>query len=176
MTEPIALSDRAEPIIPVPNRRVGRYLLSILRLADGPTDEVRTSDIANDLKVTPASVTDMISRMASNDLVEHEPYGGVVLTPRGREAATHLEWRQCVFQTFFEAVSGKSLPREQSYRASFELPLDVLRVLGDIIECPCHDHCAETVWSSDRPREDVRSAASRNTASLLHAVGTQSER
>lgn len=144
-----------QSIPPVPNRRVGTYLLTIFDIAEGPNDEVRSSTIARRLDVAPASVTAMIGRLEADGWVEHEPYGGVSLTDRGSTLARHLEWRRCVLATFFETVLDVHLSEDASYRVSFELPVDVVRRLGEVIEFPCQDVCGDRIWSDGEKRDEV---------------------
>ena len=164
-----AMAEQSIP--PVPNRRVGTYLLAIFDLADGPDDEVRSSTIARRLDVAPASVTAMIGRLAADGWVEHEPYGGVLLTDRGSRIARHLEWRRCVLKTFFETVLDLELSEDASYRVSFELPVDVVRQLGDAIDFPCQDACDDRVWSAMETRDDVADVVTvEGVRTMLEAV------
>lgn len=137
VTEPPAL----------PNRRVGTYLLAILEHVDGPADEVRPTAVASTLDVAPASVTNMIDRLDEDGLVAHEPYRGIALTERGERLARHLAWRRCVVRTFLEAAIERPLDEGVSYRAGFELPIDVLRRLGAAADIPCRDRCDDRIYT-----------------------------
>jgi len=55
-----------------------------------------TTDISEHFNVDPSTVTKAISEMSSTGLIEHTPYKGVRLTPRGREYATFLVRRHRV--------------------------------------------------------------------------------
>ncbi|MDE2952901.1 MAG: metal-dependent transcriptional regulator, partial [Gemmatimonadota bacterium] len=62
------------------------YLKTIYKLTHGqnPVDSVTTSLIAEHRAVAPASVTNMLKKLAAMKLVEHTPYQGVVLTSTGK--------------------------------------------------------------------------------------------
>jgi DtxR family transcriptional regulator, Mn-dependent transcriptional regulator len=51
---------------------------------------VSTNDLAERLRVTPASVSAMLKKLAERGLVVHERYRGVVLTPEGERVALEV--------------------------------------------------------------------------------------
>ncbi len=64
------------------------YLKAIWKLGrDGPAT---TSQIAEELGVSPASATGMLKRLAVLGLVEHERYHGATLTPAGERVALEV--------------------------------------------------------------------------------------
>ena len=65
------------------------YLVAIYRLEAGERP-VTTTALAAHLGVAPASVTGMIRRMHSQNLVEYLPYHGATLSDSGREDALRL--------------------------------------------------------------------------------------
>ena len=48
-----------------------------------PDSRVRTGDLAEALRVTPASTTEMVQRLASKGYLEYVPYKGSILTEKG---------------------------------------------------------------------------------------------
>src|SRR5438270_69142 len=62
------------------------YLKAICQLGAGGA-EVSTSAIAEKLDVSPASVTNMLKKLAELRLVRHLPYQGVELTASGRKVS-----------------------------------------------------------------------------------------
>lgn len=52
-----------------------------------------TGDIAAELDIKPASVTEMMQKLRDMQLVKYEPYHGVSLTPKGRKIAKELMQR-----------------------------------------------------------------------------------
>ena len=65
------------------------YTEGIYRLQE-EMDVVSTGDIARYMTVSPASVTTMLKRLAEFGLVEHTPYQGVRLTPKGEALSVAL--------------------------------------------------------------------------------------
>ena len=81
------------------------YLKQIFLLGEG-RGKVTTQAIAGRLGVRPASVTEMIGRLAQLDLVEHAPYRGVRLTEAGRRVALEMLRHHRLLETFLVEVLG----------------------------------------------------------------------
>lgn len=65
-----------------------------------------TSEVANALRVAPASATGMIRRLAAQGFVEYEPYRGVQLTATGKRAALRTIRRHRVLETYLSRMLG----------------------------------------------------------------------
>ena len=79
------------------------YLETILALQKEKT-VARSKDIAEKLDVKRGSVTGMLKKLASNKLVNYEPYGYVTLTPEGRKIAREIELRHIFLKDFFHRI------------------------------------------------------------------------
>lgn len=143
----MATATQRDPVTDLPNPNAGRYLRIILTAVESPDAEVRPSTIADQLEVTPASVTEMTARLADDGLVDHEPYGGISLTTKGASMARHLQWRQCVLRRFFEESVDLEIPPRAAYEASFALPVSALRQLREAVDLDCRDQCDERVYA-----------------------------
>jgi len=65
------------------------YLKEIYKLsAEGEAASV--SALARSLGVSPASASAMVKKLAALELADHQPYGGVVLTPSGEQVALEI--------------------------------------------------------------------------------------
>lgn len=80
-----------------PNRE--DYLKLIFELGD---DEVKVNNkqIVSGLDVSAASVSEMISKLVKEDLVEHSPYQGVQLTEKGLKKASTLIRKHRIWEVF----------------------------------------------------------------------------
>jgi len=117
------------------------YLEAIYRLqrANG---SVRVKDIADFVGVKMPSVSSALRALKQRDLVDHESYGQVSLTPKGRETAEFLCRRHFALTTFLRDILG--LDEEQAEREAcgieHALSAETLRrllMLIDFIErCP----------------------------------------
>jgi DtxR family Mn-dependent transcriptional regulator len=81
------------------------YLKQIFLLG-GDRDRVSTKALARQLQVKPASVTEMIGRLAQLGLVEHAPYRGVWLTEAGRRVALEMLRHHRLLETFLVEALG----------------------------------------------------------------------
>jgi DtxR family transcriptional regulator, Mn-dependent transcriptional regulator len=81
------------------------YLEWIYRLSK-ENDEVTTTDLARKLKVSPASVTGMLKRLAERGLIDYQPYKGIALTPDGRTVAARIIRRHGLIERLLTDVLG----------------------------------------------------------------------
>ena len=64
----------------------------------------RIRDIAKELGLKPSTVVEMVRKLHRDGFVRYEKYGGVALTPRGREIAEAIKKRHDVFKKFLELI------------------------------------------------------------------------
>lgn len=98
---------RAPPIAPVSplTAPVEDYLKAIYDLEQGG-DAATTNALAARLALAPASVSGMVRRLATQGLLEHEPYRGARLTAEGRLAALRTLRRHRVLESYLATVLG----------------------------------------------------------------------
>ena len=84
------------------------YLKAIYHLTSGRgTGSVAaTTDLAQTLDLSPASVSGMLRRLAEQGYVEHEPYRGVQLTGEGRRVALRMLRRHRLLEAYLVAHLG----------------------------------------------------------------------
>ena len=70
------------------------------------TGRVTTNALAERLGVAAASVTGMVKKLAALGLVEHVPYGGVVLAEAGRRIAVETIRHHRLVETYLHAALG----------------------------------------------------------------------
>ena len=75
------------------------YLERILELIDSK-GYARVVDIANSLKISQASVTNMVQRLDADGLLKYEKYRGLVLTPAGETLARNITRRHQLLTDF----------------------------------------------------------------------------
>ena len=79
------------------------YLINILRLTNG-TGVVKTTELANYMQVSPASVTEMLKVLQKEGLVNYERYRGVSLTEEGNIKARNLRRKHHIMERFLTDV------------------------------------------------------------------------
>ena len=85
------------------SRRMEDYLRSIYEIVERK-GFARIKDIAKDLDLKPSTVVEMVRKLHRDGFVHYEKYGGVTLTPRGREIAKAIKERHDVFKKFLELL------------------------------------------------------------------------
>ncbi len=80
-----------------PNRE--DYLKIIIELG-GYTKKINNKQIVSSLAVSAASVSEMISKLVKEELVEHSPYQGVQLTASGLQKASSLIRKHRLWEVF----------------------------------------------------------------------------
>ncbi len=76
------------------------YLKGIYHLQYGSDDRVRTAEIAEELDVTPPTVTSMLDKLEDRGLVDREKYKGVRLTEKGETVALEVIRHHRLLETF----------------------------------------------------------------------------
>ena len=76
------------------------YLKAIFKLSEASADLISTNAIAQAMDTSAASVTDMISRLASKDLIHYKKHRGCRLKDKGIQLATNLVRKHRLWETF----------------------------------------------------------------------------
>ena len=141
------------------------YLKAIFTIQEG-NETVSTTDIAQAMNVSAASVTGMIKRLDQMKLVVHESYKGVTLTEAGEKIALEIIRHHRLLETYLREIMGYSWEKmhaeaehlEHHISEEFEERIDAL--LGYPTHDP-HGHpiptqelkmvCAQTVALTQTP-------------------------
>ncbi|WP_096391333.1 metal-dependent transcriptional regulator [Halopenitus persicus] len=122
-------------------RSTARYLLAVSTASASGSDRITTGELTERLNVTPASVTEMVSKLADRGLLDHEKYTGVRLTDEGRALASEAGWRFCVVSTFFDSVVEAPIDDESAFDIGVTLPADGVFRLHDLVSPACLGRC-----------------------------------
>lgn len=114
------------------------YLKVIFHLSVG-SRRVNTGKIAAELDVSPASVTDMLQRLAGEEksLVEYQKHQGAALTEEGKKAALEIIRHHRLLELFLHEVLGYSWDQVHAEADSLEHVISeefeerIAAVLGD---------------------------------------------
>jgi len=127
-----------------------RYLFAIFRSSTDVKNLVKTGQIREYLGVTPASVTEMITKLDADGYVNYEKYQGVRLTSRGEAVAERVSWRFCIVSSFFDSALDLNLDEQTAFEIGFRLPREAIVSLRELITAPCFGVCPESGGSSER--------------------------
>jgi DtxR family Mn-dependent transcriptional regulator len=128
------------------------YLACIYDLS-GQDRAVKTTAIAAKLDLTPASVTEMTQKLASEGYLNYEKYKGVTLTVKGRKVAERIKRRHRLLERFLVDIVG--MKREQSHHEAMRLEHDVsdgtVERLNQILNFPTVCPDGDPIPPSDSP-------------------------
>jgi DtxR family Mn-dependent transcriptional regulator len=133
------------------------YLKAIYNLA-ADSEAASTSAIAEQLGVAAGSVTGMIKRLADQGLVEHVPYYGARLTPRGEEHAIGLIRRHRILELFLVQVLGYTWDRvhEEAERLEHAVSDELIDRMAQVLGFPSADPHGAPIPASGKAFIDRR--------------------
>jgi len=122
------------------SRSVEDYLKAIFSLTERG-EPASTSAVAQALDVQPASVTGMVKRLAESGLMEHVPYRGVRLTPRGTKEALGIIRRHRILETYLVERLGYSWEdvHAEAERLEHAASDRLIDRMAQALEDPSHD-------------------------------------
>lgn len=158
------------------SRAVEDYLKAIYRLEqdDAPAT---TSDLAERLDRSAASVTNMVKSLAEQGLVSHEPYHGVRLSSDGRTAALRIIRRHRIIEAYLIDRLGYTWdgvhPEAErlEHAASDELVDRMAQAMGDPRVDPHGSPIPARDGSIDRPHLKKLSEADPGSSVIVRQVG-----
>jgi DtxR family Mn-dependent transcriptional regulator len=100
------------------SENVEEYLECIWELSQR-SSPVKTNDIAKKMGVTPASVTEMLQRLADMGYVNYERYHGVTLTSEGERIGAKIKRKHRLMKRFLVDIIG--LDKAESHKEACRL-------------------------------------------------------
>jgi DtxR family transcriptional regulator, Mn-dependent transcriptional regulator len=92
---------------------------------------VATNALAERLKISAPSATNMLKKLAARDLVAYEPYRGASLTDKGREIALELVRHHRLLETYL--VEALGVPWDEAHAEAELLESDLSEALEERI-------------------------------------------
>jgi DtxR family Mn-dependent transcriptional regulator len=134
----------------IPSANIEEYLEAIFRLLQNNDRYAKTGELAEVLNVKPASVTQMLQKLASKSYLKYEKNKGVRLTAKGRKLALDVLRRHRIAERLLVDLLGVSWEEahevacEWEHLLSPELCDRVLEKLEDPATCPHGNPIPET--------------------------------
>jgi DtxR family transcriptional regulator, Mn-dependent transcriptional regulator len=130
--------------------------LKALYLLGGGDSPVPTRELAQRLGISSPSVSEMVSRLSAQGLVEHDRYRGQQLTPEGRKVALELVRHHRLLEMFLVQVLGYSLDEvhEEAERLEHVISERMEQRIFDLLGRPQldpHGHAIPTLTGKVRP-------------------------
>jgi DtxR family Mn-dependent transcriptional regulator len=126
------------------------YLKQIFLLGEGQ-GKVTTQAIAGRLRVRPASVTEMVVRLAQLGLVEHTRYKGVSLTEDGLRVALEMLRHHRLLETYLVQALGYSWDQvhEEAERLEHVISERFEARIAEALGHPTHDPHGDPIPTED---------------------------
>ena len=126
----------------IPSANIEEYLEAIFRLLQKDKEYAKTGELAEVLHVKPASVTQMVQKLAAKKYLKYEKSKGVRLTAKGRKLALDVLRRHRVAERLLVDLLGVSWEEAHDVACDWEHMLTpelcnmVLEKLEDPSTCP----------------------------------------
>ena len=113
------------------------YLRIIYELHDDIEEKgIRNTDIANQLGISKASVSEMLRKLASDNLIKIQPYSKIKLTRKGEKIAGKLFDRHFTIKSFLKKYfkHNDDKAREEAHKLEHALSEDSVKVMNNMME------------------------------------------
>src|SRR4030042_422230 len=110
------------------------YLRTIYKFEKGKG--VRNVDIANELRISKPSVSEMIRKLAGENLVKIETYSKIFLTGKGKKEAEKLFDRHFAVKKFVEKFLGHNEEKsaEEAHKLEHSLSEESIEIISELIQ------------------------------------------
>jgi len=143
---------------PVISQAMEDYLKAIYELSRGE-ERVSTSRVAERLECTPASVTNMLQKLSSLNLVEYARYRGVKLTSAGTKVALEVLRHHRLIELYLSEVLGYSWDKvhAEADRLEHVISEEFEDRIDEALGFPAKDPHGDPIPTKDGrvPEEDV---------------------
>ena len=118
-----------------------QYLKAVYTLTEGG-GTAKTSEIAQVLKVSPSSVTEMLRKLSDEGYLKHVPYKGAALKPKGMRVARKMARRHRLLERFLNdlvGIRGKARHEQackMEHALTDEAEHQLCRMMNRPVECP----------------------------------------
>ncbi|MDI3484337.1 MAG: DtxR family transcriptional regulator, Mn-dependent transcriptional regulator [Methanobacteriaceae archaeon] len=121
------------------SENIEEYLETLYKLSQ-EKELVSTSSISNELRIAPASVTQMLQRLAKMGLVDYSPYKGVKLTMKGYKRAEKIIRKHRLLERFLYDILNLKEDKihQQACEMEHALSDDAERALCQLLKQPSY--------------------------------------
>jgi DtxR family transcriptional regulator, Mn-dependent transcriptional regulator len=99
-------------------------------------DNPRSVDVAKTLNISKPSVSEMLRKLAKEDLIKLEPYSRILLTAEGIKKAKGLSDNHFIIKKFVEKFLGHNEQKtlEEAHKLEHALSKESVKIIGEIIK------------------------------------------
>jgi len=134
----------------VASENIENYLKNIYKIQE-EEGKVTTTSLSSRLQISPASVSEMVRKLAEDGHVRHRPYRGVELTEKGRTRALQIIRRHRLWELFLVEVLKYDWDEidEEAERLEHIMSERLERRIDEILGYPSHDPHGHVIPSSE---------------------------
>ncbi len=132
------------------SQSVEDYLKAIYVL-ETEGDGATTTNIAETLNVSSASVTNMLKRLAGMNFIEHKSYKGATLTEAGRKIALEILRHHRLLELYLKEIMGYSWDEvhEEAEKLEHHISEQFEDKIAELLDHPTHDPHGDPIPSKD---------------------------
>ena len=78
--------------------------IEAIYIADINKTQLKGAELARNLNISRASVSEALAKLVSRDLIQYESYGAIKLTPKGKSEAVRVYHKHNILKEFFEKI------------------------------------------------------------------------
>lgn len=110
------------------------YLRAIYELTQNGEGGTTTTEVAEKLEVSPASVSEAIDKLENENLVCRAPYKGFTLSPMGRNKGQKLMEKYETLQKFFQEKLGLQNPDDEADEVEHAISEEAVQKLKNLTD------------------------------------------
>jgi DtxR family Mn-dependent transcriptional regulator len=117
------------------------YLKAIYKLQDQTRGRVTITAVAREQRVSPASASAMVKKLAALDLIDHEPYRGAQLTDAGERVALEVIRHHRLLELYLAQTLGLHIDavHEEADRLEHVISEELESRIDSALGFPTHD-------------------------------------
>src|SRR2546423_9344359 len=125
------------------------YLKEIYKLQEG--GRVSVTALAREQGVAPGSASEMVKKLAALELVQHEPYKGVRLTPSGERVAVEIIRHHRLLELYLAETLGLDVDdvHAEADRLEHVLSEELEARIDSALGYPTHDPHGDPIPDAD---------------------------
>ncbi len=125
--------------------------LKVIYVLESEDEGTTTTNIANALDVSSASVTNMLKRLAKMNLLEYESYKGAKLTEAGNKIALEILRHHRLLELYLKEVMGYSWDEvhDEAEKLEHHISEQFEDRIAELLNHPTHDPHGDPIPSKD---------------------------
>lgn len=147
------------------------YLKAIYHLSVDGSESVNTNALAESMNTTPASVNDMVKRLAQKNLIGYQKYKGATLLTKGKKVALTIVRKHRLWEVFLVDKLGFKWDEVHEIAEQLEhiKSPDLIKRLDKFLGFPTMDPHGDPIPNEDGVMKETRRASIAEVA--IHSKG-----